>query len=144
MTIGRRGAVAGGIALALAGRAAFAAGQAAPAPAPAMYGMIGKLQAKPGQRDALVRLLLAGSGEMLGCLSYIVAADAGDADAVWVTEAWDSEASHKASLQLPQVRDAIRQALPLVAGFETIATTRPLGGSGIGTAPATNALRDRG
>ncbi|HWK34801.1 putative quinol monooxygenase [Sphingomonas sp.] len=96
-----------------------------------MYGMIGKITARPGQRAALIALLLDGSADMPGCLSYIVAEDAADADAIWVTEAWDSEASHKASLALPQVKAAIGAAMPLIAGFDTAATTRPVGGKGL-------------
>ena len=125
MSIARRGAIAGGLALAFAGRAAFAAGGGQ------MYGMIGKIAAKPGQRAALLKLLLQGSADMPGCLSYIVAEDIGDPDAIWVTEVWDSEASHKASLQLPQVNAAIKAAMPLIAGFDTAATTRPVGGKGL-------------
>ncbi|MGK6319292.1 putative quinol monooxygenase [Sphingomonas sp. DT-204] len=125
MRIARRGAIAGGLALALAGRAAFAAGGGQ------MYGMIGKIAARPGQRAALLELLLQGSADMPGCLSYIVAEDAKDPDSIWVTEAWDSEASHKASLQLPQVKAAISAAMPLIAGFDTAATTRPVGGKGL-------------
>lgn len=125
MIIGRRGAIAGGLALALIGPAAFAR------EGTYMYGMIGKITAKPGQRDALARLLLSGSGEMPGCLSYIVAEDATNADVIWVSEAWDSEAHHKASLEIPAVRAAITQAMPLIAGFDTTATTRPLGGIGL-------------
>ncbi len=121
----RRGALAGGIALATLGPAAFAKGESG------MYGMIGRITAKAGQRDALVKLLLAGSDAMPGCLSYIVAEDAGDADTLWVSEAWDSEASHKASLQIPAVKAAIGAAMPLIAGFDTAATTRPVGGIGL-------------
>ena len=69
-----------------------------------MYGLIGKMTATPGQRDALIAILLEGTGAMPGCLSYIVAADPADADAIWITEVWDSEASHKASLALPGVK----------------------------------------
>lgn len=97
-----------------------------------MYGLIGKMKAAAGQRDALVAILLEGIGAMPGCLSYIVAHDPADADAIWITEAWDSEASHKASLALPQVRDAIAKARPLIAGFESHAVTQPVGGHGLG------------
>ena len=60
-----------------------------------MYGLIGKMTAKPGQRDALVAAILGGSGDMPGCRSYVVAEDAGDPDAIWVTEVWDDEAAHR-------------------------------------------------
>jgi quinol monooxygenase YgiN len=90
------------------------------------FGLIGRIKAQQGKRADLIAALLAGTGAMPGCISYIVAEDASDADAMWVTEVWDSEASHKASLKLPQVRAAIAKGRPLIASFETIATTRPL------------------
>ena len=40
-----------------------------------------------------------------------------DEDALWITEVWDSETSHQASLSLPSVQEAIRQGRPLIAGF---------------------------
>lgn len=96
-----------------------------------MYGLIGKMMAVPGQRDALLAILLEGSGEMPGCLSYVVAADPADADAIWVTEVWESEASHAASLSLPSVQQAIARGRPLIAGFAERFMTTPLGGHGL-------------
>ena len=90
-----------------------------------MYGLIGKMTSQPGQRDALLALLLQGSADMPGCLSYIIARDTGDEDAVWITEVWEDEASHHDSLQLPSVRDAIAKAMPLIAGFEPGVVTDP-------------------
>ncbi len=127
--IGRRGTIASGVAAALLGPAALAARPTAVAGE--RFGLIGRMRAKPGQRAALTALLLDGTQDMPGCLSYIVAEDAAEADALWVTEVWDGEASHKASLKLPAVRAAIARAMPLVAGFDTIATTRPRGGVGL-------------
>jgi quinol monooxygenase YgiN len=40
-----------------------------------MYGLIGKIIARPGDRDELIAILLEGSGGMPGCLSYVVAKD---------------------------------------------------------------------
>jgi quinol monooxygenase YgiN len=99
-----------------------------------MYGLIGKIKATPGQRDALASILLEGVSKMPGCLSYIVALDPGDPDAIWVTEVWDSQASHKASLSLPSVKDAITRGKPLMASFEQHIETVPIGGHGIGAA----------
>jgi quinol monooxygenase YgiN len=78
----------------------------------------------------LIAALGAGSEAMPGNISYVVAEDAADPEGIWVTEVWDSEASHKASLALPQVQEAIRRGRPLIAKFETVATTRPLHGAG--------------
>lgn len=96
-----------------------------------MFGLIGSLRAAPGQRDALIAILLDGTGGMPGCLSYIVARDAGDDDLLWVTEVWDAEASHTASLSLPQVQAAIAKARPILAGFGTRIVTVPVGGHGL-------------
>lgn len=96
-----------------------------------MHGLIGKMKAVPGQRDALVSILLEGVSTMPGCLSYIVALDPADPDAIWVTEAWDSEASHKASLSLPAVQEAIARGKPLIAAFEQYIQTVPVGGHGL-------------
>jgi quinol monooxygenase YgiN len=97
-----------------------------------MYGRIGKMKAVPGQRDTLVALLLEGIADMPGCLSYVVAYDASDADAVWITEVWDNQRSHKASLTLEAVQQAIAQAKPLIAAFEDHVETLPVGGHGLG------------
>jgi quinol monooxygenase YgiN len=96
-----------------------------------MYGTIGKMNARPGQRDALIEILLAGIRDMPGCLSYVVAKDAADANAIWITEVWDSKESHDASLALPAVRDAIAKGRPLIAGFGDGVVTTPVGGHGL-------------
>ena len=96
-----------------------------------MFGMLGRMKAVPGKRAELVALLLEGSGEMPGCRSYIVAEDLADPDAIWVTEAWDSKQHHDDSLKLPHVQAAIAKARPLIAGFDSSAQTRPVGGIGL-------------
>ncbi len=96
-----------------------------------MFGLIGKMRAAPGKRDELIKILLDGTGSMPGCLSYIVAADPADADAIWITEVWIDEASHKASLALAEVRAAIARARPIIAGFDSQTRTVPVGGVGL-------------
>lgn len=96
-----------------------------------MFGLIGKMRAKPGGRDALVAILLEGTEAMPGCLSYVVARDPADADAIWITEVWVDEASHKASLSLDSVKAAIARAMPIIAGFEESIRTEPVGGQGL-------------
>lgn len=96
-----------------------------------MFGMIGKMRAKPGQREALLALLLDEVGAMPGCISYVVARDPEDADALWITEIWNSAEDHKASLSLPQVQAAIGKARPMIAGFDLSVRTEPVGGIGI-------------
>ncbi|KRB30000.1 antibiotic biosynthesis monooxygenase [Mesorhizobium sp. Root695] len=96
-----------------------------------MYGLIGKMRAARGQRDAVMDVLLSSTGAMPGCLSYIIARDPADADAIWVTEVWTDAESHKTSLQLPEVQAAIAKARPFVAGFEFQVETHPAGGVGL-------------
>ncbi|MBA2936016.1 antibiotic biosynthesis monooxygenase [Sphingomonas sp. CGMCC 1.13654] len=121
----RRTFLAGSALLGLMNTAANAA------PGQPLYGLIGKMKAVPGQRDALIAAILEGSAAMPGCLSYVVAKDADDADAIWITEVWDSEASHDASLQLPAVQASIAKAKDLVASMETGVVTTPVGGIGL-------------
>ena len=96
-----------------------------------MYGLIGKMSATTGQRDALAEILLAGTDAMPGCLSYIIATDPADPDALWITEVWDSQASHQGSLKLPAVQAAIAKGRPLIAGFSNRVETVPVGGYGL-------------
>ncbi len=96
-----------------------------------MYGLIGKMTAVAGQREALAALLLDGTHAMPGCLSYVIARDPADDNALWITEVWDSQASHKASLSLPAVQAAIAKGRPLIAGFSNRVETMPIGGHGI-------------
>jgi quinol monooxygenase YgiN len=96
-----------------------------------MYGLIGKISAVAGQRDALAAILLDATGSMPGCFSYVIATDPADPDGLWITEVWDSPASHKASLSLPAVQAAIARAKPVIAGFSNRVETIPLGGHGL-------------
>jgi quinol monooxygenase YgiN len=98
---------------------------------PRMHGLIGKMRTVEGQRDAVIAILLEGTGQMPGCLSYIVATDPGDPDGIWITEVWESEADHKASLALPGVKSAIAKARPFIAGFGERFLTTPVGGFGL-------------
>ena len=96
-----------------------------------MHGLIGKMIAAPGQREALIAVLLEGIKEMPGCLSYIVARDTKDENAIWITEVWDSKDSHSASLKLPSVQAAIAKGRPMIAGFGDYVTSEPVGGVGL-------------
>lgn len=82
------------------------------------FGLYSKLVAKPGQRDALVAILLAGVDGLRahGCELYVVNLAVDNPDAVWVTEVWASKDAHRASLQLPETKQAIAEAMPLLTG----------------------------
>ena len=96
-----------------------------------MCGLIGKMTVVPGKRDELIAILLEGVASMPGCRSYIVAKDPNNDDAIWITEAWDSKASHEVSLSLPSVKAAIAKSRPLIAGFSDRVITTPVGGHGL-------------
>ena len=96
-----------------------------------MYGLIGRMTAVGGQRDTLIAALLEGTQAMPGCLSYIIAIDSSNADALWITEVWDKQESHAASLALPAVKAAIAKGRPLIAGFDSRVETTPVGGFGL-------------
>jgi len=97
-----------------------------------MYGLIGQMKAAPGKRDELVAILAEDTQGMPGCLSYIVAKDTTDADALWITEVWTDKDSHAASLKLPSVQAAIAKGRPIIAGFGHRFETAPVGGVGLG------------
>jgi quinol monooxygenase YgiN len=132
MNIGRRDFLFGAAAAVVVGPPAIPTSKGVTG----MYGLIGKMLSVPGQRDALVQILLEGTGAMPGCLSYIVATDPADANALWITEVWDTEANHQASLSLPSVQQAITRGRPLIAGFGERTITSPVGGHGLTSAPA--------
>jgi quinol monooxygenase YgiN len=55
-----------------------------------------------------------------------------DAEAIWITEVWESRESHAASLNLPTVQQTIAVGRPLIAGFGDRYTTEPVTGYGLG------------
>ena len=134
MTLSRRRLLAAASA-AIAARFAGAVARAEQEKAPQMYGLIGKMNAVAGQREALLSVMLGSLEPMPGCLSYVVATDPADPDGLWITEVWDSAASHRASLTLPAVQATIARARPLIAGFSNSVETVPVGGLGVPKAP---------
>lgn len=100
----------------------------------ARFGLIGKMTAHAGQRDALAALLLEAAGlvaALPGCEQWIVHTDPGDRDAMWVTEIWRDEADHAASLTGDEVRAIIARARPLIAGMGERFILEPIGGKGL-------------
>ena len=94
-----------------------------------MYGLIAKLVALPGKREEFISIVSAATRDMPGCFSYVMAKDAAEENTIWVTEVWDSEQSHDASLKLAHVLDAIKRGRPLIANFEKVAVTTPVAGA---------------
>lgn len=101
------------------------------------FGLHGSLLATPGQRDALVALMLEASRLMAhapGCELYLVSTSETDDDAVWITEVWRSEADHDASLSLAGVGELIGRARPLIGGMGDSQRLVPIAGVGISAA----------
>lgn len=98
------------------------------------HGLHGKLVAIEGKSDDLAAILLRAAkivGDLPGCLLYAVSKDEAEPNAVFVTEIWESPEAHGASLQLPEVRELITEAMPILAGMPSGGQTlQVLGGFG--------------
>lgn len=93
-----------------------------------MYGLIGQMSATPGDRAQLIAILERGTRDMPGNIAYVIAEDRDDENALWITEIWDSQESHAASLELPSVQQAIGEGRPLIAGMAHRFETTPVAG----------------
>jgi len=97
------------------------------------FAMFGQLIAQPGQRDELARLMLE-SAETLqgmeGCIYYIISESVDEPDALWISELWESEEAHAASLKNESVLAVIQRCRPLIAGVKPV-KVRPIGGKGL-------------
>ncbi|WP_215143923.1 putative quinol monooxygenase [Exiguobacterium qingdaonense] len=89
-----------------------------------MYALIGKMVTQKGQRDRLVAILSEAAREMeatADCESYRVHVSLDEADTVFIYEVWRSEEAHAASLSLPEVKEYIDQAKPILDRVERVA-----------------------
>jgi quinol monooxygenase YgiN len=85
-----------------------------------VYFLHGKLTAKAGHTDELANILLEASQKVSavkGCKLYVIGKDANDAQAVYITEIWDSKEDHDNSLKQDDVRALIAQAMPIIDGL---------------------------
>jgi quinol monooxygenase YgiN len=98
------------------------------------YGLHGKMVAKPGMGDALASILLRAADALQddpGCELYVIHRSADEADSVWVSEVWIDKAAHRASLEAPETRAMIEEAMPLIAEITGGTETVPVGGKGL-------------
>ncbi|OAB26547.1 antibiotic biosynthesis monooxygenase [Paenibacillus macquariensis subsp. defensor] len=96
-------------------------------------GLFGKITSHPGQRDALVKVLLEAATLMEsveGCELYIVNISDNEPEAIWVSEIWRDESDHKASLMIEETKEIIQRGRPLIAGFGEQTKLCPVGGKG--------------
>ncbi len=95
---------------------------------------LGKLITQPGQRDALVDVLLQAADllkDTAGCELYVINTSQTEEDAVWVMELWIDADAHAASLTRDDVRALIGKAVPLLAGRPERIDLTPVGGVGL-------------
>ena len=97
------------------------------------YGYIGSMKTKPGRRDHVMSILLAGVDGLrkAGCHLYVVGSAHADDNTIWVSEVWESKDHHDASLQLPAAKAAISQAMPMLTGEFTSQEFTVQGGVGV-------------
>ncbi|QLQ12030.1 MAG: antibiotic biosynthesis monooxygenase [Brevundimonas sp.] len=91
-----------------------------------------RLAAKPGQRDAVVELLVQGLANRPGCLSYIVGLDPTDLNGLWVNEVWVSADAHKAAMEPAAVKALSVRLWDMLAAMHDPIVTQPIGGRGLG------------
>ena len=97
------------------------------------FGMQVVMTAIHGKGEELAAIMLDASklvSKLKGCLIYVVQLSTSEKDTVLITEVWASVEDHKASLSVPEIRELIGNARPLIAGMAHH-TAKPLGGVGI-------------
>jgi quinol monooxygenase YgiN len=82
------------------------------------FASIGTMGVKPGQRDAVIDILVRSNPALkeIGCLVYEVGGRDDDPNTVYVTEVWESQEAHEKSLDLESVTQAIGEAMPHLTG----------------------------
>jgi quinol monooxygenase YgiN len=98
------------------------------------YGSYVKFTAQAGQRDTLVQHMLEaarGVQSLSACSIYLINISQTEPDSIWVTEVWQSQQEHDASLQMPEVQAAIKRVLPLLAHSPEKIDVMPVGGKGV-------------
>jgi quinol monooxygenase YgiN len=94
------------------------------------YGYIASMKTKPGKRDEVVAILLSGvdSLKRVGCVQYTVGVAPADDVTIWVSEVWESKDAHETSLELPETKEAIARAMPMLTPDFTRIETEVRGG----------------
>ena len=95
-----------------------------------------QFKARAGQRDALVAQMLEVARSLAaapGCELYVVNTATVDAETVWITEIWSSQADLDASLDLDDeaTQASIQAVMALLAAPPERIDVSPLGGVGV-------------
>lgn len=94
------------------------------------YGCIVSMRALPGRREEVVEILVGAVAGLrdVGCAQYTVAVDTQDEVTIWVSEVWGSKEQHDGSLELPEVKESIARAMPMLTREFTRVETAVRGG----------------
>ncbi len=103
--------------------------------------MIGRIEASPGNRDALAHALVHDVDDMPGCLTYLVSVDPADDNGVWIAEAWVSHQAHADWLASDATRALVDAIRPLMVGYSERHELHPVGGLASIFGPSRSALR---
>jgi quinol monooxygenase YgiN len=98
------------------------------------FGLIGKITAHEGKRDALVQILLEAADLMQsveGCELYVVNISDDEPEAVWVNEVWSDSEAHAESLKREEILALIQRGMQLISGFGERIMLQPVGGKGL-------------
>src|SRR5690349_24678742 len=97
------------------------------------FGYICSMRTKPGRRDDVVAVLTRGQAGLreAGCRVCAVGLGPEDEDKSWVSEVWESARHHADSLQLPESKAAIAEAMPMLTGEFTGQKVEVVGGLGV-------------
>jgi quinol monooxygenase YgiN len=93
-----------------------------------------RMVAQQGRGDELATTLLRvaeGLRDAPGCELYLVNLSADEADTVWVTEVWASEAASDDALSRDLGEVGIGDVIALLAGPPELVDLTPLGGAGL-------------
>lgn len=85
------------------------------------FGMQVALTAQKGRGGELAIIMLKASElvtSMSGCHAYIVQLSVKDENRILITEVWESQATHQASLANPDVLALVSQAKPLITDMQ--------------------------
>ena len=91
-------------------------------------------QGDPWPRDALAEILLDGAAGMPGCLSYVIATDPTDGDAIWITEVWESQRCIRHLWHCPLSNKRSRRADRSSQDSASVSRRPPLAGMAYGSA----------
>ena len=85
------------------------------------FAMQVQMQASDGRGDDLAAIMIQAANavkNMPGCQAFVVMQGMSNPDQVMITEIWDDQADHQASLKNPEIKTIINAARSLIAHME--------------------------